>query len=508
MKKRCMIVYPVVLAGGSGTRLWPLSREHYPKQFLPLVGTSATMLQETLARLDLIEEAHPPILVCSELHRFILADQLREVGVRPSSVIVEPTGRNTAPALTLGALRAQDVAGGDDEPILLVTHSDHVVTEPLGFLHAFRVGLALSSDGYVVTFGVPPGGPETGYGYIEKGAPLSSVGGSAFTLESFVEKPDRRTAAEYCESGKYLWNSGIFMMRASVWLAQLERRRPDIAGVVREAYAKGRDRFGYFRPDADTFLKCPSDSIDYAVMEGAGACGKDEVSSGSGGRVGASEYAVVPIEMGWSDIGSWSTLWDNRERDGQGNVVQGDVYAASTRNSMVIGQHRLVAAIGLENMVVIETADAVLAAHKDRVQDVKGVVETLRKNGRPEADVHRRVHRPWGTYEVLDGGEGFQVKRLTVSAGASVSLQYHHHRAEHWVVVRGTARVTKGEEVFLLSKNESVAIPKGMKHRLENPGPVDLEVIEVQSGEYLGEDDIVRLQDSYDRDTNDEEPSQ
>lgn len=494
-----MTVYPVILAGGSGTRLWPLSREYYPKQFLPLIRAGSSMLQDTLARLEMIEDAAPPIVVCSELHRFILADQLREAGVEPTSVIVEPAGRNTAPALTLGALRAQDAAD-DDDPILLVTHSDHLITEPERFLDAFRVGLELASDGNLVAFGVPPTGPETGYGYVERGDPLASAGGRAYAIQSFVEKPDRRTATEFCESGRYLWNSGLFMMRASVWLARLERHRPDIAGAVREAYSNGNDFFDYFRPDADAFLKCPSDSIDYAVMEGAGADGEDESKAATG-------YAVVPIDVGWSDIGSWSTLWERRDQDDAGNVLQGDVYADSTRNSLIFAQHRLVAAVGLDDVVVIETSDAVLVAHKDRVQDVKGIVELLRARGRPEADLHRRVHRPWGTYDILDAGEGFQVKRLTISPGASVSLQYHHHRAEHWIVVRGTAKVTRGDEVFLLRKSESISIPKRARHRLENPGTTPLEVIEAQLGESLDEDDIVRLQDNYNRVTEPEDQS-
>ena len=496
-----MTVYPVILAGGAGTRLWPLSREFYPKQFLPLISASSSMLQETLARLALIEEAAPPILVCSELHRFIITDQLREAGVEATSIVVEPAGRNTAPALTLGALRAQDASDDDDDPILLVTHSDHLITEPQRFLDAFRVGMALASDGDVVTFGVPPTGPETGYGYIEMGTQIESVDGPAFAIQSFVEKPDRSTAEQYCESRRYLWNSGIFMMRASVWLEQLERHRPDIADAVREAYSNGSDFFEYFRPDEDAFLNCPSESIDYAVMEGAGSSRESQDDGTTG-------FAVVPIDVGWSDIGSWSTLWDRREKDDQGNVVQGDVYTDATRNSLVIGQHRLVAAIGLDDMVVIETADAVLVAHKDRVQDIKGIVERLRKDRRPEADVHRRVHRPWGSYDVLDAGDGFQVKRLTISPGASVSFQFHHHRAEHWIVVRGTAKVTKGDEVILLKENESISIPQGMKHRLENPGTTPLEVIEAQMGEYLGEDDIIRLEDNYNRPTNPEAGSE
>ena len=352
-----------------------------------------------------------------------------------------------------------------------------------------------------MTFGVPPTGPETGYGYIEQGGPLASVEGQAYAIQSFVEKPDRQTATQFCESGNYLWNSGLFMMRASAWLERIERHRPDIADAVRVAYEKGSDFYEYFKPDEDAFLKCPSDSIDYAVMEGAG-------SSAEGDKDGNTEYAVVPIDVGWSDIGSWSTLWEQREQDDMGNVLQGDVYTESTKNSLILGGHRLIAAIGLENVVVIETPDAVLVAHKDRVQDIKGVVEHLRKQGRSEADIHRRVHRPWGTYDVLDAGEGFQVKRLTISPGASVSFQFHRHRAEHWIVVRGTAKVTKDGDVFLLKENESVSIPQGMKHRLENPGTTPLEVVEAQMGEYLGEDDIIRLEDHYNREVDSGEDSQ
>lgn len=495
-----MTIYPVILAGGSGSRLWPLSREYYPKQFLPLIG-STSMLQETVKRLDSIENVASPIAVCNELHRFMLMDQMKATGIESASVVVEPAGRNTAPALTLAALRAQHlVKNGDEDPILLVMPSDHLITDTQGFQQAVRLGTALASQGYLVTFGVVPDGPETGYGYIKKGGSIESTNESAFRLEAFVEKPGLDVAKQYVESGQYFWNSGIFMMRTGVWLSELDRHRPDIADVVREAYSKGQEYFEYFRPDADTFQACPSDSIDYAVMEKAVA------SSGSNAphlnnASGAIGCAVVPIDVGWSDIGAWSALWEHHEQDEAGNVIQGDVYTDSTKNSLLIGQHRLVATVGLEDVVVIETADAVLVARKDRVQDVKEIVQRLRDEGRPEADIHRKVHRPWGAYEVLDGGPGFQVKRLTVNPGASISLQFHHHRAEHWVVVRGTAKVTRDEEVFLLAENESTSVPKGMQHRLENPGKLPLEIIEVESGEYLGEDDIVRLQDNYNRQT-------
>jgi mannose-1-phosphate guanylyltransferase/mannose-6-phosphate isomerase len=499
-----MTIYPVILAGGSGSRLWPLSREHYPKQFLPLISSSS-MLQETVRRLSSIENVASPIAVCNELHRFTLTDQMRATGVEPASVIVEPAGRNTAPALTLAALRAQQLIDkGDEDPILLVMPSDHLITDTEGFQQAIRLGASLASQGYLVTFGVVPDGPETGYGYIKKGDTIGSTDESAFRLEAFVEKPGHDTAEEYVESGQYFWNSGIFMMRAEVWLSELAYHRSDIAEVVREAYSKGREYFeyiDYFQPDLETFLNCPSDSIDYAVMEKAALSFNGTNFSPPSKTQRATGCAVVPIDVGWSDIGAWSALWQHREQDEAGNVVQGDVYTDSTKNSLLIGQHRLVATVGLEDVVVIETADAVLVARKDRVQDVKEIVQRLRDEGRPEANIHRKVHRPWGTYEVLDSGPGFQVKRLTVNPGASVSLQFHHHRAEHWVVVRGTARVTRNEEVFLLTENESTSVPKGMQHRLENPGKLPLEIIEVESGEYLGEDDIVRLQDNYDRQT-------
>lgn len=517
-----MTIYPVILAGGSGTRMWPLSREYYPKQFLTLVS-SESMLQETLARLESIDGVSKPIAVCNELHRFMLMDQMREKGVEPASVVVEPAGRNTAPALTLAALRAEDLSkqGGGEDPILLILPADHLIVDVEAFHKAIRLGVSLAEERYLVTFGVVPDGPETAYGYLKKGETLTAAqflstaaktedkstedSGAlleAYRLDSFVEKPDRDTAERYLQTGSYLWNSGIFVMRVSVWLAELERHRADIVEVVRKAYSEGRAYYEYFQPDIETFIACPSDSIDYAVMEKAAAtfsnAGPSSVDNNAEGATGC---AVVPIDVGWSDIGAWSALWERSEQDSQGNVAQGDVYTDSTKNSLLIAQHRLLATVGLEDTVVVETADAVLVARKDRVQDVKEIVQRLKAEGRPEADIHLKVHRPWGTYEVLDGGSGFQVKRLTINPGASLSLQFHHHRAEHWVVVRGTAKVTRDEEVFLLSENESTSVAKGMKHRLENPGKLPLEIIEVESGEYLGEDDIVRLEDDYDRHT-------
>ena len=498
-----MDLEPVILAGGSGTRLWPLSREYHPKQFLPLMG-ARTMLQETVGRLDGMEEVAAPLIVCNEAHRFLVADQMRELGITPQAIIVEPVGRNTAPALTLAALSLVEMGKGDGaDPIMLSMHADHVIPETRPFQEAVRTALPLAAGGNIVTFGVVPSGPHTGYGYIRKGGSLQEAPESAHWVATFVEKPDLDTARSYLETGEYLWNSGIFMMRTSVWLSELERYRPDIAKACRAAQSSGHLDGQLYRPGAADFVACPSDSIDYAVMEKA-AGGERRKASGKSRkrRPAAGEpagCAVVALNARWSDIGAWSALWEEREHDPHGNVIQGDVYAHSTRNSLLLAQNRLVASVGLEDMVVVETGDAVLVARKDSVQDVREIVQRLKADERTEQQTQRKVHRPWGSYEVLDAGDSFQVKRLTLNPGGAVSLQMHHHRAEHWVVVRGTARVTKGDEVFLLEENQSTYVPKGMNHRLENPGDVPLEIIEVQSGTYLGEDDIIRFQDKYDR---------
>ncbi len=498
-----MTLQPVILAGGPGTRLWPLSREQHPKPFLPLMG-ERSLLQETLGRLEGMDGLNAPVLVCNEAHRFLLANQLRESGVAALSVVVEPVSRNTAPALTLAALTISGLGRGSrSDPVMLVMPSDHVVRDVKSFRRALSAGEGLARNGYLVTYGVVPDAPSGRYGYIRRGDTLGEpMGGPeaggysggtgadgggphAYDVSEFVEKPTREKASEYLESGEFLWNSGIFMMRASVWLSELERHRPDIARACRRAHADGHVDGVFFRPGATDFISCPSDSIDYAVMEKAAD--------------GDAKCAVVALDVGWSDIGGWSALWEERDRDEQGNVVQGDVYANDTRNSLLLAQHRLLATVGVDDVVVVETADAVLVAKKDRVEDVKEIVKRLDEEGRTEHEFHRTVDRPWGAYEVLDSGAGFQVKRLTVNPGAKLSMQMHHQRAEHWVVVNGTAKVTRGDEVFVLRENESAYVPVGVTHRLENPTGSPLEIIEVQSGPYLGEDDIVRFQDDYER---------
>ena len=476
---------PVILAGGSGTRLWPLSREYFPKQFLSIMG-EGSMFQESLRRLDGIAEASPPVVVCNEAHRFLVAEHARQMDVELQSIILEPDGRNTAPALTLASLAVRQPSGASNrDPTMLVMPSDHVIKDATAFRSAVEYGLTFAEEGYLVTFGVVPTSPETGYGYIEKGEPQS---GGCFRVAGFVEKPDGEAAARMIESGAFLWNSGIFMMRTSVWLEQIRLHRPEIAEACQAAYAGGRWDGDFYRPDRDLFLGCRSDSIDYAVMERATASPEADLGC-----------AVVPLDVGWSDVGAWSALLEVSERDADGNVVQGDVRARSMSGSLMIGQHRLLAAVGLEDVIVVETADAVLVAHRDKMQEVKELVTQLKEEGRQEQRDNRKVLRPWGSYETVDAGPGFQVKRLTVNVGESLSLQLHHSRAEHWVVVAGTAKVTREEEELLLTKNQSISVPVGARHRLENAGDVPLEVVEVQSGSYLGEDDIVRLEDRYGR---------
>ncbi len=474
-----MSLIHVVLSGGSGTRLWPLSRAHYPKQLIPLLG-ERSLLQDTLMRLHGMETTAPPIVVCNENHRFMVAEQLRLLGLAEGRILLEPVGRNTAPALTLAALAAQE-GGGD--PVLLATPADHVIQEVDAFREALGYGLTHAQGGAVVTFGVVPDHPETGYGYIQRGEPLEGVG---YRLVAFKEKPDQLTAESYLAAGDYYWNSGMFMMRASVWLEQLARYRPEILEACRRAWAAGRSDGDFCRVDAEAFAACPEDSIDYAVMEPLAVSGEGKA-------------VVVPLDAGWSDVGSWDALWAVGGRDEEDNLTRGDVLTYASRGNLVFAEHRLVGTVGVEDLIVVETADAVLVAHKDKVQEVKALVDRLKARQRPEVLEHRRVYRPWGSYESIDSGHRFQVKRIVVKPGASLSLQMHHHRAEHWIVVRGTARVTRGEEEFLLSENESTYIPLGVVHRLENPGTIPLEIIEVQSGSYLGEDDIVRFEDRYGR---------
>ena len=493
------MLIPVILSGGSGTRLWPLSRELYPKQLLPLLG-DRTMLQETAARVEGLEGLCAAVVVCNESHRFMVAEQLRESGCEPQAIVLEPVGRNTAPAVAVAALVALEKAGagaaptakrlarragdvppvlpaGTPDPLLLVLPADHVIRDVEAFRAAVTTGRAAAEAGALVTFGVVPDRPETGYGYIRR-VPGE---GPAYPVLEFVEKPDAATAAQYVKSGDYFWNSGMFMFRAGAFLEELGTHAPAILAACERAVAAARRDLDFTRLPAAEFGACPSDSIDYAVMEKTRAA------------------VVVPLSAGWSDVGSWSALADALPTDGAGNVTAGDVLVEDARGCYLHSTSRLIAAVGLRDHVVVETKDAVLVAPRDRVQDVKQLVQQLKAQGRYETSLHREVFRPWGSYDSVDAGDRFQVKRLTVKPGASMSLQLHHHRAEHWIVVSGTARITRGEETFLLGENESTYIPMGTKHRIENPGKVALHIVEVQSGTYLGEDDIVRFEDRYGR---------
>ncbi|MBK8119716.1 MAG: mannose-1-phosphate guanylyltransferase/mannose-6-phosphate isomerase [Sulfuritalea sp.] len=472
---------PVVLSGGSGTRLWPVSREKHPKQLQPLLG-GESLLQDTLRRLQGLPLG-APIIVSNREYRFVTAEQLRQLGLPAWTLLLEPAGRNTAPALTAAALYA--IRDGAD-PVLLTTPADHHVRNADAFREAVLRGLPEAENGAVVTFGIIPDRPETGYGYIEARADGSKD--AVRVLLAFAEKPDLATAQAYLAGGHHLWNSGIFMLRASVWLKAIEHFAPAILAACRKAVAGVKDDGDFVHLNAAAFAESPADSIDYAVMEklpGAKALGIPS--------------RVVPLDVGWSDVGAWDALWQALDRDADGNAVTGDVWMEDSHGNLVIAEHGLVACIGCEDMVVIDTADAVLIAPKARTQEVKRIVSRLKAAGRSEVDLHRKVHRPWGWYDGIDSGARFKVKRIVVRPGASLSLQMHHHRAEHWVVVRGTARVTSGDASVLLGENESTYIPLGVKHQLANPGQIPLEIIEVQSGSYLGEDDIVRFEDSYGR---------
>jgi mannose-1-phosphate guanylyltransferase/mannose-6-phosphate isomerase len=477
------MLIPVVLSGGSGTRLWPLSRELYPKQLLPLVG-ERTMLQETVARLAGVADVGAPVVVCNESHRFMVAEQLRGLGSPPQAIVLEPVGRNTAPAVAVAALVALGRAApkangrvGEEDPVLLVLPADHVIRDVESFREAVAAGCAAAEQGKLVTFGVVPDRPETGYGYIRR----ARGEGPAYPVAEFVEKPDLATAVRYVQSGEYFWNSGMFMFRARTYLAELREHAPAMLAACEAAVAAATRDLDFTRLPPAEFGACPADSVDYAVMEKT---------------TGA---VVVPLDAGWSDVGSWSALQDALTTDAQGNVTAGDVITEGATGCYLHSTSRLIAAVGLADHVVVETKDAVLVAPRDKVQDVKALVAQLKAQGRYETSLHREVFRPWGSYDSIDSGERFQVKRLVVKPGASMSLQLHHHRAEHWIVVSGTARITRGEETFLLGENESTFIPMGTRHRIENPGKVTLHIIEVQSGSYLGEDDIVRFEDRYGR---------
>ena len=478
-----MQIQPIVLSGGSGTRLWPLSREKYPKQLLPLIGDDS-LLQATVRRVEGIAglEIAEPMVVCNEEYRFVIAEQLRLMGT-PGAIVLEPFGRNTAPALTLAALAAMR-DGGD--PVLLVMPSDHVILDVPAFQSVVREGAELAERGAIVTFGITPDSPETGYGYIQGGDEFGD--GGARTIARFVEKPDLATAQVYLDDGSYYWNSGLFMMRASVWLAAIEICRGDILAACVAAWEQGSVDGEFLRVDKDAFAQCPKDSIDYAVME--------RLASSTGTLPPG---VVIPLSAGWSDVGAWDALWEVLPKNEDGNVIQGDVVMVGSHNTLAISEGRLLACLGVDDMIVVQTPDAVLVAHKSKTQEVKEIVDHLKREGRSEGMLHRKVYRPWGSYDGVDVGERFLVKRIVVKPGSCLSLQMHHHRAEHWIVVRGTAKVTRGDSTFLVSENESTFIPLGTHHRLENPGRIPLEMIEVQSGSYLGEDDIVRFEDVYGR---------
>ncbi|WP_157581943.1 mannose-1-phosphate guanylyltransferase/mannose-6-phosphate isomerase [Shewanella woodyi] len=469
------MITPVIMAGGNGSRLWPLSRALYPKQFLSVTGDKS-MLQQTVARLTGMEHASP-VLICNEEHRFIAAEQMRLGNYEHGGIILEPVGRNTAPAIALAALQAFNNAVDGEEPILLVLAADHLIENEQAFKESVTNALPFAESGKLVTFGIVPTTPETGYGYIKSGV----QDGNAYSVSEFVEKPDLATAKEYLASKNYYWNSGMFLFKASRYLEELEIFSPGMLDVCRRAIAEPAQDLEFIRVDKEVFATCPDDSIDYAVMEKTTAA------------------MVVPMDAGWSDVGSFAALWDVAEKDQHQNVIKGDVITADSSNNYIYAENKLVATVGVDNLVIVETKDAILVANKDKVQDVKDIVNELKKSGRSEFKLHREVYRPWGKYDSIDIGRRDQVKRITVKPGAKLSIQMHHHRAEHWIVVSGTAKVTNGDETILLTENESTYIPIGQVHALENPGVLPLELIEVQSGSYLGEDDIVRFEDRYGR---------
>lgn len=465
---------PVILCGGSGTRLWPLSRKMYPKQFLKFLHDE-TMLQKTLSRLKGLRVEHSPIIICNEEHRFIVAEQVRQCGIEDAVILLEPVGRNTAPAITSAAILATLTY---NDPTLLVLSADHEIKDEAVFVAAINDAEPLVSSGKLITFGIVPSSPETGYGYIKRG----QSNGAGYEVDQFVEKPEKTVAEEFVNSGEYYWNSGMFMFKADVFLKELSQYKPNILKCCQQATDNMKSDFGFQRLNADAFSQCESESIDYAVMEKTKHC------------------AVVPMDAGWSDIGSWKSLWQQADKNEDGNSLRGDVITSDTRDCYIHSDNRLIATIGMHNTIIVETSDAVLVADKNRAQDVKQIIDRLSAEDRPEENFHRDVYRPWGNFDSVDEGERYKVKRITVNPGARLSVQMHHHRAEHWIVVSGTAKVYRNDEEFILTENESIFIPLGNKHSLENPGIIPLEIIEVQSGAYLGEDDIVRFEDKYGRD--------
>jgi len=471
------MLHPVILCGGSGTRLWPLSRQALPKQFLPLLS-HRSLLQETVLRLQGLPELAPSLVVCNNEHRFLVADQLLEIAAPLGPIILEPAGRNTAPAVAMAAHLALRT---DPDALLLVLPSDHVIRDSAAFRARVEAARPFACDGCLMTFGIVPDAPETGYGYIQRGESLDDGGSSAFRVKRFVEKPDAVRAAQFLESGDFFWNSGMFLLSARVYLDELDRHAPDVAVAAALAIDKGQADLDFLRPDTEAFLSSPSISIDYAVMEHT------------------HRAAVVPANFGWSDVGSYASLWKEEPKDAQGNAAQGEVSLHDSRGCYVHTEKQMVALLGVEDLVVVATADAILVTTKERSQDVKSVVEELKKQGRAEPEVHKKVFRPWGWYEGVERGERFQVKQLMVKPGAKSSMQVHHHRSEHWVIVKGTAQISLGTEEILLSEDKSIYIPLGVPHRIFNPGRIPLHLVEVQSGSYLEEDDIVRLDDAYGR---------
>jgi len=467
---------PVILSGGSGSRLWPLSRGMYPKQLLPLIDPDLSMLQQTVKRTHGVAQMKSPIVVCNEEHRFMLGEQLQQIDVADAIILLEPEGRNTAPAIAIAAIQAQ-YASQDD--VVVVMPADHVVQDVAAFQQAIVKAGELAQQGHMVTFGIVPQSPETGYGYIRAGAALS---GGAYDVAEFKEKPSLEVAEQFLSSGDYYWNGGIFVFKASTYLSELKNYAPAIHKAAHAAMATAQSDLDFIRVDAQAFAQSPSESIDYAVMEQT------------------SHAKVMPLDVGWSDVGSWSALWDVLDKDADGNVIQGDVLTLDTLNSHIVSETKLVTTVGVQDLVIVETDDAVLVAPKNRAQDVKSIVLQLKEQDRTKLEHHRKVFRPWGWYDSIDVGENFQVKRIQVNAGAKLSVQMHNHRAEHWVVVKGTAEVLNGERTFRLNQNESTYIPLGVTHALRNPSETDyLEIIEVQTGSYLGEDDIVRFEDDYGR---------